>query len=95
MSTATRSRSKAKDKPKPVYSKKYWTGSGNLECSVWENVTGEGDDERVVLSTTLRKTYKVDGEYKESTSLFPQELPLAALALSEAAAYCFNEQNRQ
>jgi hypothetical protein len=93
--TATRRNGKKDTKPGPIFSKKYWTGSGNIEVSVWENVTGEGDDERVVLSTTLRKTYKADGEYKESASFFPHDLLTAAFALNEAAQFCFNQQNKK
>jgi hypothetical protein len=79
----------------PVYSKRYWTGAGNIEVSVWENVTGEGDEERVVLSTSLKKTYKSENGYKDSNSFFPQELPLVVFALNEAAQFCFNEQNKK
>jgi hypothetical protein len=94
-SSKGQSNGQSSTKNKPVFSKRYWTGSGNIEVAVWENSNGEGDDERIVLSTTLRKTFKSDGEYEESKSLFPQELPLAALALQEAAAFCFNEQNKK
>jgi hypothetical protein len=87
-----------KQEPKntPVFSKRYWTGAGNIEVAVFENVTGEGDDERVVLSTSLKKTYKdAKGDYQDSKSFFPAELTIAAFALNEAAAFCFSEQNRK
>ena len=96
MATATR-RSSKKEEPKntPVFSKRYWTGSGNIEVAVFENVTGEGDDERVVLSTTIKKSYKGDDGYKDSKSFFPQELLIAAFALQEAASFCFNENGKK
>src|SRR5437773_1189520 len=103
MATNTKSRSNARktddkkeSKNVPVFSKRYWTGAGNIEVAVFENVTGEGEDERIVLSTSLKKTYKDGkGDYQDSKSFFPQELPLAALALSEAASFCFSEANRK
>ena len=88
-------RSSTTEKAEPIWTRKFWTGSGNLEISIWENTTGEGDEERTVLSTTLKKTYKKGNEYKESSSFFPAELPLAALALTEAARYCFDLSNKQ
>jgi hypothetical protein len=97
MSTATRSRP-ANEEPqekttanRPVFSKKVPTGSGKIEVSVWQNTKGEGDKERLVLSITLKKTYKSDGEYKESTSLFPQDLEFAIQALTAADEFCADE----
>lgn len=67
----------------PVYSCKYWTGSGQLEIAVFEN---EGDNGRKQYATSVKKTYKVGDEFKESKTFFPEELPLVASALNIAFA---------
>ena len=64
----------------PVFSRKYWTGSGVCEIAVFENTDGD----RVEYSVTCKKTYKDGDEYKESKSFFQQELPLVAAALNDA-----------
>ncbi len=83
-----------KEKSKPVWSRRYWTGSGNLEVAVWSRTIGEGNDARDVLNTSIKKTYKDGEEYKESSSFRMEELPLVAFALQEAFAYISAEQNR-
>lgn len=84
-----------KEAPKPVWSRRYWTGSGNLEVAVWEREIGNGDDARTVLNTTVKKTYKADDQYKESSSYRPEELGLLSMALQEAFAFISSEQNRE
>lgn len=79
----------------PAWSKRVWTGSGHIEVACWPRTVGEGDQEREVLNTTLRKTYKDGEEYKEARSLRPEELPLAAALLHEAFAFVTNAENRR
>ena len=80
---------------RPVWNKRVWTGSGNLEVAVWARMVGKEGEEREVMNTTLRKTYKDGTEYKESRSLRAEELPLASLLLQEAFTFITNEQNRE
>lgn len=84
MSSASKSRNGKKETDKPVWSRKYWTGSGNVEVAIWERMVGEGDQERLVYNTSLKKTYRQDDEYKESSSFRAEELPLVASALQQA-----------
>lgn len=79
----------------PVWSKRAWTGSGHVEVAVWSKTVGEADQGWEVLNTTIRKTYKDGEEYKESRSLRPEELPLAAALLNEAFAFVTNAENRR
>jgi hypothetical protein len=53
-----------------------WTGAGCVEVAVWAN----SSDNRTKHSVTWRRTYKVDGNWKETQSLFEGDLlPLARL----------------
>lgn len=79
-----RNGSSKKESDKPVWSRRYWTGSGNLEIAVWERTIGEGDESRVVRNTTMKKTYKEGSDFKESNSLRVEELGIALLAIQEA-----------
>lgn len=80
----------------PIWSRRYWVGTGTIEVAVWSRMVGEGKDEREVLNTTLKKTYKEkdSDEYKESM-LFQQDLPVAAAALSEAFRFISDEMHRE
>lgn len=53
-----------------------WTGGGYVEAAVWAN----SNENRVRYSVTTRRTYKTDGNWKESQSLYDSDLlPLARL----------------
>jgi hypothetical protein len=96
MSSRTQSRNGTKkEADKPVFSKRAWSGSGNLEIAVWERTIGEGDEARVVLNTTMKKTFKDGDDYRESNSLRAEEIGLAILMLQEAFHFISNEQNRK
>lgn len=86
-----------KEATKPVWSRRYWTGSGSLEVAVWEREIGKGDDARLVMNTTLKKTYKEkdSDEYKESSSFRPEELGLVCLAMQEAFRFISEENHRE
>ena len=78
----------------PVWSRKHWTGSGQLEVAIWSRMVGEGDQEREVFNTSIKKTYKADEEYKESSSFRAEELPLVAAALTEAWLWISEQTHR-
>lgn len=79
----------------PVWKKRVWTGSGHLEVAVWSRMIGEGDAEREVMNTTIRKTYKEGEEYKESKSLRQEELTIAAALLNEAFTWITDQDQRE
>lgn len=55
---------------------------GAIQAAVWEN---EGKEGRMFKSVTLQKRYKAENdEWKTSSSLMPNDLPKAALALNKA-----------
>jgi hypothetical protein len=83
------------EKQSPVWSRRYWTGKGNVEVAVWSRMVEQNGDEREVFSATLKKTYKDGDEYKESSSFWPEELPLIACALQEAFGFISETLNRE
>lgn len=62
---------------------------------MWARTVGEGNQQREVLNTTIRKTYKEGEVYKESKSLRAEELPIAANLLQQAFAWVVDQENRQ
>jgi len=55
--------------------------AGGVEATIWKNKK----DELTVWNITLHKNYKdKEGEWKNTHSLFPTDLPKAVLALSKA-----------
>lgn len=71
------------------------TASGWVEIAVWSNMVGEGNQQREVLGTTIRKKYKSGEAWVESKSLMVDDLPTVSLLLAEAHTFCSNELNRQ
>jgi hypothetical protein len=89
-----RNGSSKKEQSSPVFSRRFWTGSGNLEVAVWERTVGEGDQARSVLNTTMKKTYKDGDDFKESNSLRVEELGIAILAIQSAFQFISDEQGK-
>jgi hypothetical protein len=90
-----RSNGRKEDKEGPAWSRRYWTGKGNVEVAVWSKIIEQDGNDREVFSATVKKTYKDGEEYKESGSLFPEELPLVAFAIQEAFSFISETQHRQ
>lgn len=76
------------EKKPPVYSRRFYTGSGtSVEAAVWDKTVGDGDDERLVYSVTVSRTYKDGTDWKRSDSFWPQDLPSLALAVQDCACW--------
>ena len=87
----------AAPKNKPIYSRKHWVGSGNVEVAVFEKVVNEGkQNEFTTFFVSAKKTYKTeDGKYEETTAYNPHELLVLAEAVKDAYAFVVAEQNRE
>ncbi len=76
----------AQKRDPPVYSVKYWSGSGYIEVSVFANKDGDHTN----YSTQVKKSFKTgekDGDkdvWKDTYSFNHQELPLVGQALNVA-----------
>lgn len=66
------------------------TGSGYVEVAIWANA----NENRVNHSVTFRKTYKADGNWKESQSLFEPDLLTLARLLERAWEWIVTQQPR-
>jgi len=58
--------------------------AGHLEIAVWANEARDGDKVFMNYSCTMKKSIKVEGEWKETNVLFTNELPLAMILLNKA-----------
>ena len=63
--------------------------AGHLEIAVWANEAGEGDKVFTKYSCTMKKTIKVEDEWKETNVLFPPEIPIAMMLLNEAYRWIY------
>lgn len=91
-----RSNDRQEDGPKnspPVWSRKIWTGTGNVECAVFEKTVGDGDNTFTAYNVVLRRTYKQNEEYKSSQSLRSDDVPIAIQLLTQAYAFISHELN--
>jgi hypothetical protein len=74
--TGARPQETPKENKRPIYSKKYWTGSGHVEIAVFEKAVGNGQNSFTRHAVLLKKTYKDGEEYKVSVSTpFTAEAP--------------------
>ena len=78
----------------PVYSRRYWTGSANVEVAVFSRQVESGDSSFTAYSTGVKRTYKDGDEYKETRFLRPEDLLVAAHALQQAYAFITSEQQK-
>ncbi len=54
---------------------------GGIEAAVWENSSKEGNK---FFTTTIERNYKLNDEWKKTSSLRANDLPKAILALQKA-----------
>ena len=78
----------------PVWKKRCWTGA-SIEVAVWSRMVPDGEDEREVLSVTVRKQYKKGDQWHETAFLNPHEVPVVAALLQDAFAFVTNQQNKE
>ena len=78
----------------PVYSRRLWTGSANVELAIFARAVESNGSSFTAYSTVLRRTYKDGDEYKETRFLRPEDLLVAAHALQQAYAFITSEQQK-
>lgn len=61
----------------------------HLEIAVWANVAQTEGETFTRYSCTMKKSIKVEGEWKETNSLFPNEIPIAMMLLNEAYQWIY------
>ena len=79
------------DRPKQKPAAKfgpYPAGSGFIEVSVWRNTHQGQDGERTVFSVSFHRSYKDDqGNWQQTKTLFPADIPPLVLGLQKAYDY--------
>lgn len=98
MSTSHESRSQSPtedrgEKNAPVWSRRYWTGSANLEIAVFEKTVGGQRGEFRTFNVSIKRTYKDGDEYKEAKGFRAEDVPVLASALLQAHAFIAEEMN--
>lgn len=58
--------------------------AGHLELAVWANQIEIQETQITSYSVTMKKSIKVNDEWKETNSLFTQELPIAMMLMYKA-----------
>ena len=60
------------EKRRPVYSRRFFSGTSTVEAAVWMK-PGNGEDDRPRYSITTSRSYKDGEEYKRSDTYGPQD----------------------
>jgi hypothetical protein len=71
----------------PVWSKRYWTGSGAVEVAVFRRTVSTADGSFATYSTAAKRTYKDGDEYRSVHSFWPADLLPLAHGLTEAFSW--------
>jgi hypothetical protein len=79
------------EKSPPVFTRKVFTGTGNVEVAVWER---EHED-RKVFSVTVRRTWKSEDKWHSSETLRPEDILPAAHFLTDAFAFLVEQNGRR
>lgn len=79
----------------PVWSRKVWAVSGNVECAVFERTVGDGDNAFTSYNVSLRRTYKQNEEWRSTQSLRADDVPIAIQLLTQAYAFICHEMSNR
>ena len=81
---------------RPVWSRKRWTGSANIEVAVFEKMVKEGTQEEFMTwNVSAKRTYKDDEGYKSVQGFRSEDVPVLVQLLQQADAFISDQQNRE
>lgn len=97
MATRTQKNGNARseEKKEPVHSVNFYSGGGYIEVAVWENMVGEGENERLAYGVSLKRSYKDGNDWKDTKSFRAQDLPHVAVALQQAYLWIQEQQQKR
>lgn len=76
--------SKNEAKAPPVETFAATNDGSRIEVSLWENVHAGQYGENVNHSVSIRRSYNVDSDWKETTSMRKQDIPVLQYLLAKA-----------
>lgn len=80
----------------PVWSRKRWSGTANIEVAVFEKVVNEGkDDEFIAYNVSAKRTYKDDEGYKSVQGFRAEDMGYLIALLQQADAFISEQMNRE
>lgn len=80
----------------PIWSRRLWTGSANVEVSVFSKIVNEGTQNAFqVFSVAPKRSFKDDDGYKSTTSFRPEDLATLASLILQAHAFITEQVNRE
>lgn len=66
-------------------------GGGFIEVAVWAKEVGQGDNQFTAYSTSVNRSYNDNGEWKNTTSLRHEHIPIAVLLMQKAYEWVIME----
>lgn len=100
MSSSTRPKQsepepKEEKKSGPVFTRRVWTGTGNVEVAVFSKEIDGDNGHFQVFNVAVKRSWKDDEGYQSSNSLRPEDLLPMAMFLQEAHAFIVSEQSKR
>ena len=81
------------DRSPPVWSRKVWTGNGNIEVAVFEKTVQSENGNFQAFNVAAKRTYKQGNEYKDAKGFRYEDLPHLILVLQQAHAFVVDSQH--
>lgn len=79
----------------PVWSRRLWTGSANVEVAVFEKEVRSDSGDFTAYNVSAKRVYKQDDEYKPTQGFRGEDVPHLISLLSQAHAYICEQMNKR
>ena len=90
MSNSTRSKQdeQKSEKTAPIFTRRVWTGSANVEVAVFDKMMEGDNGEYRVFNVVARRSWKDGEKYESNNSFRPEDLLPLSLFLSLSLSDC-------
>ena len=94
---ATQEAPPEKKHDRPIWSRKTWTGSANVEVAVFSKVVNEGgdDDKFTAYNVSAKRTFKTDEGYQSVQGFRAEDVPVLIQLLTQANAFIVDAMNNR
>jgi hypothetical protein len=86
---------KAPQASPPIWSRKVWTGTANVEVAVFEKDVNEGASSFKALNVSVKRVYKDGDTYKTVYGFRADDLPFLIQLLTQAYAFISDQMNKK
>lgn len=83
------------EKTGPIFTRRVWTGSANVEVAVFDKMVDGDNGEFRVFNIVARRSWKEGDKYESNNTFRPEDLLPLSLFLQEAYSFVASEQAKR